>query len=63
MNWSEFWSSLSDAKTTLSQADTVTREIASTMVGRLRKVDSVYTLRQLKKELKEFDAKTGEWKN
>lgn len=51
-----------EAKTILSRADFCASELAIVLRGRLRHVSSTYTLSELKKELKDFNAHTGEWK-
>jgi hypothetical protein len=60
----ELWEmkqAINDAKQTIKAADDVANSIASILPGRLRHV-SVWTLAQLKKELREFNAHTRRWK-
>lgn len=51
-----------EAKITLQAADNVATQMAQILKGRLRSVDSAYTLKQIKKELQSFDAHRGCWK-
>lgn len=50
-----------NAQQTLKNADNLANEIASFLDGRLRIV-SPWKLQKLKRELQQFNAKTGEWK-
>ena len=50
------------AKSTIRNADDVASDIASILPGRLRHV-SLHTLTKLKKELRDFNAHTGTWKD
>lgn len=50
-----------DAANTLRAADNVAGDLAWLLRGRLRKVQSVDSLRALKRELSHFNIKTGEW--
>jgi hypothetical protein len=51
------------AKMQLRAADTVATNMAYLLRGRLRKVDAGYILKDLKKELANFNAQTGQWKD
>ena len=53
---------ISEAKQVLRNADDVADSIAEILPGRLRHV-SGYTLAKLKKELKDFNAHTGQWRD
>lgn len=53
---------INEAKKTIRNADDVADSIASILPGRLRHVSSS-TLTALKKELREFNAHTGYWKD
>lgn len=53
---------INKAKATLRDADDVANQVASLLPGRLRHV-SGSTLKQLKMELKDFNAHTFEWKD
>ena len=57
----EMRAAVADAKGTLRAADTVATQMAEILVGRLRQVDSGYTLAALKKELQHFDAHRKCW--
>lgn len=50
------------AKLQLAAADEVAYNMAQLLRGRLRKVDSHSTLAALKRELQDFNAVTGKWK-
>ena len=52
---------ISAARRTLENADEVAQQLAYLLEGRLRHVDQ-WTLASLKKELKDFNAHTGTWK-
>lgn len=62
MNWSDFRAAHNQAKETLRQADDIATDMARMLVGRLRKIDSGYTLAKLKAELADFDSRTKRWK-
>lgn len=62
MNFDEFDAAVTDARQTLIYADRTVKRLAGMMTGRLRTVDSTHILRQLKRELRDFDAVTGLWK-
>lgn len=67
MNYIEMQNAIDDAENTLRLADSATTKTAKMLVGRLRKVTDSYqgrkTLSKLKKELSQYNARTGEWKN
>lgn len=46
----------------LAAADRVAYNMAKLLQGRLRNVDSRYVLARLKRELHDFNAVTGKWK-
>lgn len=52
-----------DARTTIARSDAVVRQIAGLLRGRLRvaHIDR-HTLAALKRELQDFNSKTGRWK-
>lgn len=50
------------AREQLQAVDGVAFNMADLLVGRLRHVDSHRVLAMLKKELRDFDAVTGKWK-
>jgi hypothetical protein len=60
MRTSDVRSAVEEAKATLRAADNVASDFAYLLQGRLRSVYSSY-LRELKKELKNFNSRTGEW--
>lgn len=64
MNIHEAYAAVSDAKRTLESADSIATAAAKLIKGRLRKVDDWdrKTLKALKKELRDFNAATGKWK-
>ncbi|SDS24394.1 hypothetical protein SAMN05216198_1522 [Halopseudomonas litoralis] len=52
------------AHTTIRRADRVAGQMARLLRGRLRSADIPnYILRDLKKELRDFNMHTGEWKS
>lgn len=53
---------INEAGQVLKNADEVANSIANILPGRLRHVSS-YTLAKLKKELKDYNAHTGQWKD
>lgn len=61
MNCEEMNAMLAEAERTISAADDVSGRIARLLIGRLRKVNSGYTLSLLKRELKDFDSRNGVW--
>lgn len=50
-----------EAKARINSADVVVDDIARLLEGRLRRVNAS-TLRRLKRELRDFDMTTGNWK-
>lgn len=62
MNYWDIRRGIAEAKTTLKNADDLATETARIIEGRLRKV-SPLVLARLKSELRNFNAKTFEWKN
>jgi hypothetical protein len=61
MNWDDMNKAMGDAKAAFKRADNVANEMARLMVGRLRKCNPS-TLRRLKRELRDFNMTTGEWR-
>ncbi len=61
MNWQESQEAIEDAKLTLRKADNMVAQLGFLMVGRLELMNS-RTLSKLKKELKNFNSVTGNWK-
>ena len=55
-------SEINEARQTIINADELANSIADILPGRLKHVSS-YTLKQLKMELKNFNAHTCEWKD
>lgn len=63
MNWDDFRESFNDGKQAIRQGDSVARQMAEMLTGRLRKANVNYSvLTALKKELRDFNIHTGEWK-
>lgn len=60
--WDEMRHAIADATNTLRAADSVAEDMAYLLKGRMRQVDNKYTLRALKRELRDFDSTTGTWK-
>lgn len=63
MNWDEMESAVRDAAWTMKQVDRRVSDMARMISHRLRaaEVDRQH-LRALKRELQDFDARTGRWK-
>lgn len=63
MLWDEMNEAVRNAKTTLRIADTFVGQMANMIAGRLRsgRVRSS-TLETLKRELRDYDMRTGTWK-
>lgn len=59
----EMRAAVRQAADTLRAADNVATDLAWLLRGRLRKVQSADSLRALKRELRNFDMTTGEWKS
>lgn len=53
---------IADASATISNADTLATRMAGMIRRRLRHVPS-YILKDLKKELRDFNIHTGQWKS
>lgn len=51
-----------EAQSTMDAADRVVWKLAKILIGRLRHVPSGWVLRQLKKELADYNMHTGQWK-
>lgn len=62
MQFEDMAYAVSDAEQTLSLADRFAEKMARMLMGRLRKIGSMYVLRSLKQELRDFNMTTGEWK-
>lgn len=62
MNWSEARAAFADAESTIDKADVIATDMARTLRGRLRKVQSRDALAELKRELRDFDLRTNSWK-
>lgn len=67
MNYHDMEAAVRDAEETLKQANRQMTSLAKMMTGRLRLVSTSYqgteALKSLKRELSQFNASTGEWKN
>jgi hypothetical protein len=64
MNFSEANAAIEDARRTINHADRVTRELCGLLAGRLRAAEvSDYVLKQLKRELSNFNIHTSRWKD
>lgn len=62
MLYQEMNAAIQDAEKTLRFADMAASSIAEMLVGRLRKVDTPY-LDELKRELKNYNMQTGQWRD
>ena len=64
IKWSEMQSALADAREDISRADTFVSQMVEIIAGRLRKGGaSAHYLKQLKRELQDFDSRTGSWRS
>lgn len=59
--WDRMRAAMSEARATMEAADDFANGAAQLCVGRLRRVHSG-TLKALKRELRDFNIHTGEWK-
>ena len=62
MNFTDICNATDDAKNTMAMADRLAGRIANLLVGRLKKVSPTYCA-QLKRELRDFNIATYEWKD
>ena len=62
MNWPEALEAFREAEKTVSLADDCATKMAKIVKGSLRKVWDHNTLKSLKKELAQYNAHTGQWK-
>jgi len=67
MYFSEMKKALDEAEITLKSADSIAGDMAKLLVGRLRKTGNSYqshlALKNLKRELKDYNIRTGKWKS
>lgn len=61
MKLTDMENAIEEAETILRRADMTASKMARLLTGRLRKVNT-WILKDLKRELKDFNAHTGEWK-
>lgn len=61
MNLDDMLAAVRQARDTLSGVDGVAHALSKLLVGRLRHCDE-YELKQLKRELRNFNIHTGRWK-
>lgn len=54
--------SMREAEATIRAADMVSSQMARMLVGRLRKVQHRGALEALKRELRDYNMQTGQWK-
>ena len=62
MNWDDFRCAFDAARSTMRQADSVADHMGNMLVGRLHKC-SGHTLAKLKRELRNFNIQTHQWKD
>lgn len=63
MQWLEMDAAVREARTVMDRADLFVGQMARMIIGKLKSGDvSEYTLKALKKELRDFNMKTGEWR-
>ncbi len=58
----EMRAAMKEAGAQIRAADLVADEMATMLIGRLRKVKSSYVLNKLKRELKNYNMNTRSWK-
>ena len=58
--WDEMRESYQEARLQINAADAIVDNMANMLCGRLRKV-SKYNLKCLKRELRDFNIRTGTW--
>ena len=66
MQLKEMRQAISEAENTMNRADYCATDLAKLLKGRLRQVDvgwNGFPLKELKKELQNFNAVTGKWKD
>lgn len=63
MTLDEVLQAAQEAEVTLRRADDLSARLAELLVGRLRRVRRHSTLEQLKRELKQYNSRTGVWKD
>jgi hypothetical protein len=52
---------INEANNLQKRVDYNSKNMARLLIGRLRNIDSNYILSALKRELKDYNAKTGKW--
>lgn len=63
MNWTEFEAAHEDAKRTVAKANSIRQWALSVLVHNLRTSGlDPFDLAELKRELKSFDIRSGEWR-
>lgn len=63
MNWQDFEHAIEHAKEEIRKGDQAAARLARLMRHRLRTADiDTETLRAFKRELQDFDSRTGHWK-
>ena len=63
MTFNELAEAIEDAEVTMRRADAVTDEIVVILRGRLRQVGNTWALADLKRELRDFNMQTLEWRD
>jgi hypothetical protein len=61
VNFDDMHAAVQQAKATMSLADGFAHRMAAMLIGRLQHVPS-WVLKDLKRELRDFNIHTGEWK-
>ena len=62
MTYQEMYNAVREAEAVVRRAELYRTRMARFLIGRLRGIDPDF-LRDLKKELRKFNASTGEWDN
>lgn len=61
MKWTDALDAIVDASRTIAAADRIATDMASLITGRLRMCDT-WVLADLKRELRDFNIQTQQWK-
>lgn len=62
MNFNDVEGAVREAEQTFNLVDRFADKMARLLIGRLRRVDSTWVLKELKKELSDFNRHTGSWR-
>ena len=64
MTFDEMTEAVEEAERTIRMADIATRKVAKLIIGRLRSIKTPsWVLAELKRELRDYNIHTGQWKD